>query len=52
MLDFHRRVREGFLAIAKAEPHRVRIVDAQQPFENAAAEILSAADELIRVRCP
>jgi dTMP kinase len=52
MLDFHRRVRDGFLAIAKAEPHRVRIVDSQQPYENAAAEILSAAHELIRVRCP
>ena len=52
MLDFHRRVRDGFLAIAKAEPDRVRIVDSQQPYERAAAEILSAANELIRVRCP
>ena len=30
MVDFHRRVREGFLAIAKAEPQRVKIVDSQQ----------------------
>jgi dTMP kinase len=52
LVDFHRRVREGFLAIAKAEPARVRIVDSQQAYENAAAEILSAALELIRVRCP
>jgi dTMP kinase len=52
MLDFHRRVRDGFLATAKAEPQRIRIVDSQKPYENAAAEILSAADELIRVRCP
>ena len=51
MLDFHRRVREGFLATAKAEPDRVRVIDAQQPYENAAAEILSAANELIRLRC-
>jgi dTMP kinase len=33
-LDFHRRLREGFLAIAKAEPQRVRVFDA---FENADA---------------
>src|ERR1017187_9821013 len=49
MLDFHRRVREGFLAIAKTEPQRITIVDSQQPYENAAAETLSAAKELIRV---
>ncbi len=52
MLDFHRRVRDGFLAIAKAEPDRIRIVDSQQPYEHAAAEILSAANELIRAQCP
>jgi len=52
MLDFHRRVREGFRAIAKAEPHRVKIVDSQQSYENVAGEILAAANELIRVRCP
>jgi dTMP kinase len=51
MLDFHRRVREGFLATAKAEPDRVKIVDSQQPYQDAAAEILSAANELIRLRC-
>ena len=51
LLDFHRRVRDGFLTIAKAEPDRVRIVDSRQPYENAAAEILFAAHELIRIRC-
>jgi dTMP kinase len=25
--DFHRRVRDGYLTIAKAEPHRVKVVD-------------------------
>ena len=52
LLDFHRRVREGFLATAQAEPDRVRIIDSQQPYESVAAQILAAADELIRVRCP
>ena len=52
LLDFHRRVREGFLATAQAEPDRVRIIDSQQPYESVAAQILAAAHELIRVRCP
>lgn len=30
-LEFHRRVREGFLKIAEAEPERVRRVDASAP---------------------
>ena len=38
-LDFHRRVREGFLAIAHAEPARVLIIDATQP-EAAVAEVV------------
>ncbi len=32
-LDFHHRVRSGFLALAKAEPERVRQLDARQPKE-------------------
>lgn len=32
-LDFHNRVREGFLAIAQAEPERVVVIDAMQPQE-------------------
>lgn len=27
-LDFHRRVREGYLALAKKEPQRMRVIDA------------------------
>jgi dTMP kinase len=52
LMEFHRRVREGFLVIAKAEPNRVRIVDSERPYESAAGEILAAANELIRFRCP
>ncbi len=50
-LDFHRRVREGFLAIAKAEPGRVRVVDSERPMAAAAGEILAVVRELIRSRC-
>ncbi len=39
--DFHRRVREGFLAIAKDEPERVTVIDSSRPFDVVSAEILS-----------
>ncbi len=32
-IDFHRRVREGYLEMAKNEPDRWVVVDADQPFE-------------------
>jgi dTMP kinase len=40
-LDFHRRVRDGFLAIAAAEPARVAVVDATAPEADVAAEIVA-----------
>ena len=40
------------LGIAHQRSDRVRIVDSQKPYESAAGEILSAAHELIRLRCP
>jgi len=51
MVDFHRKVREGFLAIAKAEPARVKILDSQKSVDDVSAAILSAVHELILVRC-
>jgi len=41
-LDFHRRVREGFLAIARAEPHRLVVVDATHS-QDAVMEAVCAA---------
>lgn len=32
-VDFHRRLREGFLAIAAAEPGRCAVIDATRPLE-------------------
>ncbi|HUO06213.1 MAG TPA: dTMP kinase [Candidatus Binataceae bacterium] len=49
--EFHQKVREGFLAIAKREPARVTVLDASQPVEAVTAAILSAIDVLIRRRC-
>ena len=38
-LTFHKKVRDGFLALAEAEPHRVRVVDADNTPEQIAVEI-------------
>lgn len=38
-LDFHERVRRGFLALAALEPARWRVLDATKPISEIAAEI-------------
>ncbi|MDO8494316.1 MAG: dTMP kinase [Deltaproteobacteria bacterium] len=38
--NFHEAVRQGYLAIAKKEPKRVKVVDATQPVETVHAVIL------------
>jgi dTMP kinase len=42
-LEFHHRVRAGFLAVARAEPSRLTVVDASRPAAEVAAAILRAA---------
>ena len=42
-LEFYRRAREGFLALARAEPHRFCVLDG----ERSEAEVLSSALEAI-----
>jgi dTMP kinase len=39
---FHARVRDGFLAIARADPGRVEIIDSSKPVEEVAAAVLAA----------
>lgn len=41
-LSFHERVREGFLAVASAEPKRTVIIDASRPVEAVASDIRQA----------
>jgi dTMP kinase len=45
---FHRRVREGFLALAVAEPTRFAVVDAGRAATEVAAAVNAAADQLLR----
>lgn len=39
--EFHRRVREGFLALAAAEPDRFLVLDAAQPVDELHAAIIA-----------
>jgi len=41
-LSFHKKIREGFLRIAKAEPYRLRVIDATGAIENVATQVYSA----------
>jgi dTMP kinase len=43
-LDFHRRVRAGFLALAQAEPGRFAIVDASRDVAAVAVGVIEAID--------
>lgn len=43
-LDFHRRLRDGFLDIARREPDRCVVVDATRTTDAVAAAILAAVD--------
>jgi dTMP kinase len=42
---FHERVREGFLAIAREEPHRVRVVDASGGESEVAERVWRAVED-------
>lgn len=46
-LAFHQRVRDGFLALAAAEPDRFAVVDAARSKVDVTMDVLAAADRLI-----
>jgi dTMP kinase len=45
---FHARVREGFLAVARIEPQRIRVIDARRSVADVQREITAAIDGLLR----
>lgn len=45
--DFHRRVRDGFLVLAEAEPDRFLVVDAVQPLEAIAVLVRERVSQLL-----
>lgn len=44
--EYHAKVREGFLALARMHPEHVRVVDATHPIETVQGEIQSMIDKL------
>ncbi|HZG77177.1 MAG TPA: dTMP kinase [Paenibacillus sp.] len=46
--EYHERVREGFLLIAKAEPQRVTRIDASRSVDEIAADIHADFDRLVQ----
>lgn len=46
-VEWHQRVREGYLSILKKEPNRVRKIDASQPLEKVVADTLAVLAERV-----
>jgi dTMP kinase len=44
-IEFHEKVREGFLEMARAEPQRLRILDATRPIEEVTLAIKKIVDQ-------
>jgi dTMP kinase len=49
-LDFHRRVREGFLTLAKGDARRFRLLNSERPVGEVFADITRLVDEAIGAR--
>lgn len=50
--EFHRKVRDGFLAIARQHPARIVVVDGDRAREVVSRDIRAAVDDLLKRRCP
>ncbi|HHX39435.1 MAG TPA: dTMP kinase [Armatimonadetes bacterium] len=49
-VEFHRRVRAGFLALAKEHPERIRVLDASRPVPEVARDIWACVEALLHER--
>ncbi len=47
-IQFHRRVRKGYLAIARKEPRRVKVIDTRQGEEKVFEKIHKIVDNLLK----
>jgi dTMP kinase len=50
--SFHERVRQGFLALAREEPQRIRVIDGARAADDVHREILTVSAEKLGVRAP
>ncbi len=46
-LTFYRRVRDGFLGLAKASPERFRIIDSSQDIDTTWSQVAQVLDEIL-----
>ncbi len=44
-IDFHNRVRQGYLELAKQEPQRIKVIDAAKSIEEIHAEVIKIFEE-------
>lgn len=51
-LDFHRRVADGFRALARAHGDRIKVVDASAPAAEVARRVVAVVKEFWRKRAP
>ncbi len=49
-VEFHERVRKGFLELARAEPNRIYVLDASHPIQEVHEEIKKIVDEKLATR--
>jgi dTMP kinase len=47
-LEFHARVREGFLALARSEPQRIVVIDASQPPDEVERKVWTIIERAVR----
>ena len=46
-LEFHRKVREGYLTLAEKYPERIKIMDANKPIEEVFTEVWEEVKKVI-----
>ena len=49
-ISFHKKVLEGYTALAEAEPHRIAVVDASRTVEAVAQDIRELLEPLLRLK--
>ena len=49
-LDFHQRIKNGYLALAAAEPERFEILDADQPPEQIGRQITAIVENFLQAK--
>ncbi len=45
--EFHKRVRDGYLEIAKHNPQRIKVVDASQSIEDVQKDVIKIVEEVV-----